>query len=84
VSARALRASFRIFLLMGATERHSGRRAPNPPTVARASARGGSKQAGEDAIVDAMSEQLRSMQQMNVPRMIVDDAMSVPLTVSSG
>lgn len=70
-----------IFLLMGATERNisgAARLGIHRPSLG-ASAQGGSKQPGEDAIVEALSEQLvLYAQQMNVPRKIVDDAMSVP------
>ena len=70
-----------VFLLMGAVERSisSGARLGIHRPSLGASARGGRKQASEDEIVDAMSEQLvLYAQQMNVPRKIVDELMLVP------
>ena len=50
----------------------------NGPSLG-ASRRGGPKQPGEDAIVDAMTEQLALYAlQMNVPRRIIDGMMSIP------
>lgn len=70
-----------VFLLMGAIERSISRDARlgiHRPSL-RALRRGGPKQASEDEIVDAMTEQLVSYAaQMNVPRDIVDALMSVP------
>ena len=49
------------------------------PSATAPSGRGGPKQAGEDAIVDAMAAPLALYaQQMNVPRAIVDEMMSIP------
>lgn len=70
-----------VFLLMGAIERNisaDARLGIHRPSLG-ASGRGGPKQASEDEIVDAMTNQLvHYAQQMNVPRKIVDDSMSVP------
>jgi len=70
-----------VFLLMGAIERSistDARLGIHRPSLG-ASGRGGRKQASEDEIVDAMSEQLvLYAQQMNVPRKIVDELMLVP------
>ena len=70
-----------VFLLMGAVARSistDARLGIHRPSLG-ASGRGGPKQASEDAIVDAMSEELvLYAQQMNVPRKIVDDSMLVP------
>jgi hypothetical protein len=70
-----------VLLLMGAVERHvseAARLGIHRPSLG-ASGRGGPKQAGEDAIVDAMAGQLALYaQQMNVPRKIVDEMMSIP------
>jgi ATP-dependent protease ClpP protease subunit len=70
-----------VLLLMGAVERNvsgGARLGIHRPSLG-ASARGGPKEAGEDAIVDAMAAQLALYaQQMNVPRRIVDEMMSIP------
>jgi hypothetical protein len=50
-----------------------------PPSSLRAPQEGGPRQASEDAIVAAMSEQLvLYAQQMHVPRTIIDALMLVP------
>ena len=70
-----------VLLLMGAVERNvsdAARLGIHRPSLG-ASGRGGPKEVGEDAIVDAMAEQLALYaQQMNVPRKIVDEMMSIP------
>ena len=70
-----------VLLLIAAVERYVGETARlgiHRPSLG-ASAWGGPKATGEDAIVDAMSAQLALYaQQMNVPRQIVDDMMSIP------
>ena len=81
VGKRASCISSCVVLLMGAVERSisSGARLGIHRPSLGASARGGRKQASEDEIVDAMSEQLvLYAQQMNVPRKIVDELMLVP------
>ena len=70
-----------VLLLMGAVERSisdEARVGIHRPSLG-ASRRGGPKQPGEDTIVDAMAAQLALYaQQMNVPRKIVDEMMSIP------
>ena len=70
-----------VLLLMGAVERHIGdgaRVGIHRPSLG-ASARGGPKQGGEDAIVDSMTAQLALYaQQMGVPRAIIDAMMAIP------
>ena len=70
-----------VFLLMGAVERNvseGARLGIHRPSLG-ASWRGGQKEAGEDATVDAMAAQLALYaEQMNVPRKIVDEMMSIP------
>jgi ATP-dependent protease ClpP protease subunit len=70
-----------VFLLMGAIERTisgDARVGIHRPSL-RAPQEGGPRQASEDAIVAAMSEQLvLYAQQMNVPRTIIDALMLVP------
>jgi ATP-dependent protease ClpP protease subunit len=70
-----------VLLLMGAVERRigdGGRVGIHRPSLG-ASARGGPKQGGEDAIVDAMTAQLvLYAQTMGVPRAIVDAMMAIP------
>jgi hypothetical protein len=70
-----------VLLLMGAVERNvseAARLGIHRPSLG-ASARGGPKETGEDAIVDAMAAQLALYaEQMNVPRKIVDEMMSIP------
>jgi hypothetical protein len=70
-----------VLLLMGAVERNvseAARIGIHRPSLG-ASGRGGPKEVGEDAIVDTMAEQLALYaQQMNVPRKIVDEMMSIP------
>ena len=70
-----------VFLLMGAIERRisgDARLGIHRPSLG-ASGPGGPTQASENEILDAMSEALvLYAQQMNVPRRIVDESMSVP------
>lgn len=70
-----------VLLLMGAVERRIGddaRVGIHRPALG-ASARGGPKQDGEDAIVAAMTAQLvLYAQQMGVPRAIIDAMMATP------
>jgi ATP-dependent protease ClpP protease subunit len=70
-----------VFLLMGAIERTisgNARVGIHRPSL-RAPPRGGPRQASEDEVVVAMSEQLvLYAQQMNVPRTIIDALMVVP------
>lgn len=70
-----------VFLLMGATEREisgDARVGIHRPSL-ELSREGARTQAGEDAIVAAIAEQLAVYaQQMNVPRRIVDDMMRIP------
>lgn len=70
-----------VFLLMGAIERRvsgDARLGIHRPSLG-APGQAGPKQASEDEIVDAMSGPLLLYaQQMNVPRKIIDDSMSVP------
>ncbi len=70
-----------VLLLMGATERSiskSARIAIHRPSLG-ATTRDARNEAGEHAIVAALGEQLALYaQQMNVPRKIVDEMMSVP------
>ena len=70
-----------VFLLMGAIERHisgDARVGIHRPSL-RAPPEGGPRQASEDAIVAAMSEQLvLYAQQMHVSRTIIDALMVIP------
>ena len=70
-----------VFLLMGAIERtisSDARVGIHRPSL-RTPQEGGPRQASEDAIVAAMSEQLvLYAQQMNVPRTLIDALMVVP------
>jgi hypothetical protein len=70
-----------VLVLMGAVERNvseAARLGIHRPSLG-ASWRGGQKEAGEDATVDAMAAQLALYaEQMNVPRKIVDEMMSIP------
>ena len=70
-----------VFLLMGAVERNvsdGARLGIHRPSLG-APGRVGPRKAGEDAVVDALADQLALYaQQMNVPRAIVDEMMSIP------
>jgi len=70
-----------VLLLMGAVERNvseAARLGIHRPSLG-ASGRGGPKETGEDAVVDALAAQLALYaEQMNVPRKIVDEMMSIP------